>query len=523
MEKSIQNTSEDIAFIGAGIATGFALLQLAEELKSDKVQKIVRVRVIDKYPEFFCGIPYGKRSSNSVLLINSLRSFAPEPQRSAFIDWLATNKHGLLSEFLTFGGVQAKKWVSDNKADIDKDEWSDLYVPRFFFGKYISNKVRNTLEDCEKKGLVQITYSVAQVLDMTKKDRGFEIQMGDGTVFSSNSVVLSIGSLPTRKIYDNKLVINQENSLIFNDIYNKDLDSNLELIKEYLSGRKGTTTNVLIIGANASGLETLYKFNDNKEIDEMVSSYTVLSSHGVMPDSMIDPVKQKEFTPAHLQELHVQETTTADQIANAAYKDLEKAKEIDLGAASTVDVIAAEVGPLLGKLDRVEAERFACHHGNNIGRLQRCAGSHYTNVVNNLKKKERLDHLAGRFSNLSTKDNDTTLRLKYTDTKTKEPKELPKDIHLVVNCMGSTDLSSADTPELLKNLISKSYVVPNESNIGIQVNEGFEASENLYIAGPMLAGNVIDGKPLWHLEHCGRIIWTSELLIKKLMENPNVN
>ena len=81
--------------------------------------------------------------------------------------------------------------------------------------------------------------------------------------------------------------------------------------------------------------------------------------------------------------------------------------------------------------------------------------------------------------------------------------------------MGATDFVSEDTPELLKNLIERNLLIPNDSGIGFDVNTDFEASKDLFILGPLLAGNVIDDKPLWHLEHCGRIIWSSSKMAQK--------
>ena len=37
-------------------------------------------------------------------------------------------------------------------------------------------------------------------------------------------------------------------------------------------------------------------------------------------------------------------------------------------------------------------------------------------------------------------------------------------------------------------------------------DDNMQASKNLYIAGPLLAGNKIEDKVFWHLEHCVRII-----------------
>ena len=64
--------------------------------------------------------------------------------------------------------------------------------------------------------------------------------------------------------------------------------------------------------------------------------------------------------------------------------------------------------------------------------------------------------------------------------------------------------------------MEKEYCKPNDSKIGFEVNQQLEASENLHIIGPLLAGNVFEGKAVWHVEHCGRIIWLSQMLSEKM-------
>ncbi|WP_281542963.1 hypothetical protein [Maribacter aestuarii] len=190
---------------------------------------------------------------------------------------------------------------------------------------------------------------------------------------------------------------------------------------------------------------------------------------------------------------------------------------MSLGAASTVDTISGEIGGLLGLLHYDELENFACFHGNDIGRKQRCAGSHYTSVVKELKQRDKLNHIAGRFYKIHEIEDMDGLRVTYVDTASQQKIDIDKDIHLIINCMGATTLESSDAPEFLKKLISKSLVVPNKSKIGFKINSDFESSDNFFIAGPLLAGNVIDNKAMWHLEHCGRIIWSSGLLADKIM------
>ena len=46
---------------------------------------------------------------------------------------------------------------------------------------------------------------------------------------------------------------------------------------------------------------------------------------------------------------------------------------------------------------------------------------------------------------------------------------------------------------------------PNAASTGLLVNDEMEASPGLFVLGPLLAGNVVKGTPIWHVEHCGRI------------------
>jgi len=505
----------DISFIGSGIATAYTLLELVNRLEAGQPKRAVTISVYDKYPEFFCGIPYGQRSGDSVLLINALHNFLPESERAVFMEWLSENKSHLIKRFLAAGGVMARKWVDTHQEAINIDAWEPLFVPRSFFGSYILEKVSRAIRIAEDKGLMKLYYQVGEVEDVQRGSDDFELHMRDGAKNRSRKVVLSVGSLPTRRIHTDALHVQERDFLLINDVYAHNLASNLALIEKFLQGRQGKETNILIVGANASGLETLYKLADEKQIGGLINRFIVLSTHGLIPDSEVDFEKQSKFTASHLESLSQDGQLTAADIADAAFRDLKVAHDMKLGAASTVGIISGGFGKLLSKLNKEEQVRFACFHGNEIGRLQRCAGTHYTGVVAGLKETGRFQHIAGKFKSL-TPGGENGVALEYIDTQTLETKVLPEKVHIVVNCIGSTRFGGKYVPLLFQNLFKGGICHPNESRVGISVNEHFEGSENFYVAGPMLAGNVLENKPLWHLEHCGRIIWTSRLLASKL-------
>ena len=61
---------------------------------------------------------------------------------------------------------------------------------------------------------------------------------------------------------------------------------------------------------------------------------------------------------------------------------------------------------LLQKLSHEELREFACHYGNEIGKRQRRAGKHYTDVVDRLKSENKLVNVQGYYQGVTSIDND---------------------------------------------------------------------------------------------------------------------
>ncbi len=513
-----QNIS-DLLFIGSGISTTFTIIHLLERLETDSdVNRNLSITIIDKYSEFNTGIPYGKRSGYSTLLITSLKNFLPEPELSKFIKWLNINKSWLLKEYRNEGGVLSKQWLEINREDIENNNWEDLFIPRRFFGSYIDEKINNKIKKLSVSGKVSVNFVQGAVTNLDKNQGVFIVSLSEGKTILSHKVILSTGSLPVNNLWKNKKTIKKKELLFINRSYDPSIKSTLKKVKKFADKRKNKETNVLIVGANASALELLYKLNDIYSIDnDVINNFVFLSTQGRAPDAVIDKKRQKEFKPVNLLGLKDETSLTADIIAEATFKDIEISDKIKLGAASTVDTISAAFGTLLEKLNHKELEKFACNYGNEIGKKQRCAGEHYSNTIKKLKAMNRFEHISGRFNNID-KRNDSYY-LQYKDTETGDIKEYTKPFNIVFNCIGGKNLSHSDIPDIIKNLIEKDFCTPNESNIGFHVNDKLESHDNLHIMGPLLAGNVIENRAVWHVEHCGRIIWLSKKLSKILHDN----
>ncbi len=521
MYKVNPNQPVDLCFIGSGISSSFTLINLLEKLNQDQQHICLHIVIVEKFDEFHTGIPYGGRSGDSVLLITALKNFLPEPEYSAFVDWLSRHKTTLLEQMAKSGGPLTTQWLEKHKDNIALNRWEDIFIPRAFFGKYLKSKINSLSDHLTSEGKIKIHYIHSEVTDVEKTALGYTIT-GKNLKLESKKVVLGIGSLPTHKIHHKKNIQQSDRLLVINEIYKPGLDQNLKRISNFITelNSNGNPCNILIIGANASALELLYKLNDSYQADYSETTYCFLSTHGLLPDCEINYQKQAEFTPSHLEALNSKTTLTAAQIADAANNDLNAAQAIHLGAASTVGIISNAFGRLLTKLNPNELKEFACVYGNEIGRRQRCAGQHYLDIIDHLKSHGKFTHIAGRFQRLVQQKNDF-YHLEYTDSKTGTITTSPLPYQVVINCIGSTNFKSDSNqlPSVLNSLISQGLATPNASQIGLEVNQRLECSENLYVVGPLLAGNIIDSKAVWHVEHCGRIIWLSKFLAQNLFSH----
>jgi uncharacterized NAD(P)/FAD-binding protein YdhS len=515
-----QDNISDITFIGSGISTSFTIIPLLK-LVSENTSKSVNLKltIIEKSDEFHTGLAYGNRSGASALLITSLADFLPKgDERDAFINWLSNNKTQLIQNLLDDGGMLSQNWVKVHHQDIANNKWEHLYIPRRFFGIYIKEKVQQAIDDFNKNNSLELHYVTDEVIDIERNDSNYTLHLkGKKESVISEKVVISVGIPPVKQFWSDSDAIELSDEVCFiTDPYKPSLSENLKKIQSFVN-QKSNASNILILGANASAMEMIYKTNDIENIKSKINNVFVVSPQGELPNSAPDESYDEiEFVPKHLLELQNFSQLKAIDIYNAANKDLDIAAELGYGTAITEIPVSKGFLSLLNKLDTHELKEFACHYGNEIGKRQRRAGRHYTNVVDTLKSQNQLHHIKGHFSGVAKSNQKTGVHFNYKKNKNGIIETSNDVVQIIINCVGSKTLNQSPISPLIDNLIKKEYSKPNDSMRGFLINEHFESTPNLYIMGPLLAGNLINSTPLWHIEHCGRIISLGKLLAKEL-------
>ena len=220
-------------------------------------------------------------------------------------------------------------------------------MPRFFFGRYIHEEVVKRIDKLVAEERLVVEYLQKETQAITKENGMFSLKFNDNSNLLVEKAVLSIGSLPYKKLYNEETKENL-NTLYIDAPYGAGMEENMAKIARFIQEREKNNlhTKIAVLGANASGLEMLYKICDKLPMDEYHTSFKTLSSHGIMPDGTFDPIKAKTFKATHLEALATSKILTAKLIAEAAHKDIDNAEKQQLGAATTVGIISQGFGSL---------------------------------------------------------------------------------------------------------------------------------------------------------------------------------
>ncbi len=510
----------DLAIIGAGISSAYTLIHYLEllEQQSDSIELPVRIVVTEKSSEFWTGMPYGNRSGRSCLLISPLIEFIPQAgEREHFTNWLNANRDRLFDPQTYHEGELSSKWLADNRADIDRGLWDDLFIPRQIFGSYLKQRVANLLAAATSKGLIEIDLFITEVLDV-ERDREIATEER-GTYFATKKLAIAIGSPPNVAFESAENDVNS-NLCYIDNMYEPSLEFNLDRICQSLAQQ--SDRQVLIVGSNAGTLDTLYSLNDSKILTGLVEKFTIVSPNAAFPHRISREVPAIDYTPQALVALLAAAPFTAKQIFAAVQLDVAAATAKNINISDIHGDISKVVMQALNLLDLGEQEQFVSRYAVEIGKLQRRAGAEYLDVVDNLVAQDKLTFLKGKFVKqlpLPTGGSGC----EYIDSDDRQSKIADTPIGVIINCAGFQDVTKSSSV-LIQNLLSRNICAPNNSNRGFVIDKDFKASKNCYVMGPLVAGNIDGSFRIWHAESCQRIIGLSQHLAKVLIQSePEVN
>ena len=523
-QPTIVNKIYDLVIVGSGISCTYTLIHYVSLIKeklgaATLPNKLIRVAVLDKSGEFWTGIPYGSRTGKQSLIITALKEFLPPAERDRFIAWLTNNQDEVLKSLKARPGELNQQWLKSYQDIINAGNWDELFIPRYIFGWYLKEQIEQLLLEAKNKEYLECDLFAGEVLNVQKAD-GKQYQVDFATAEQNQAlitekVVLAIGSPPNKASFLSNFDQSEANKDIcaIANMYEPSQNSNVEQIIDFLKNSQTPKDNtVLIIGSNASALETLYSLNNLPEARDLIGKFVVVSPNAKFPHRIYNDPTTSDYIPQNLIALVESNKFTAEQIFEAVKQDVQAALKQGKTVDGTYKVISTEVITALNMLNFQEQKMFVIKYGIEIGKYQRRAGQDYLNVVDKLMLNGKLEFIKGKF--IGTTEGQTGFEFINSDSQQKEVFSEP--IKVVINCAGFQDVTKSSST-LIRNLVEQRICTPNDSKGGFQMSGDFEANENLYLMGPLVAGNINDKLKVWHAESCGRIFNLSQKLAEALV------
>jgi uncharacterized NAD(P)/FAD-binding protein YdhS len=493
----------DLLFVGAGVSTSYTLLAVLDHLGRAPLTGVVRTAVVERADDAYGGLPYGARSGDTSLIITSLKDFLPAEERTRFTDWLAANKSWAFDRFNAAGGSLSDKWRSVHGDAVANDDWDDLYLPRTVFGRYVADRVRDAVQAGERAGWLQHTLVHDTVIALTPDGHGYAVSGSAGPIADARRVVLAIGSTPNQGRLTAADTDASFASCLVDEPYEPSVAATMHRIHRSLDDRTDADgpVRVLLVGGNASTLEMLYLLNDSTHPRLHDAVFYVLSPRGILPERLVAANPNARFEPLALEALDPS-VCTAEEVYLAATADVARGAADGLTISDTLSPISRAVGGIVGKLSHAEQLSFADVWGVEIGRFQRRAGTEYCDLVESLTSLERLYLIAGHFASVVGADDD---RATFEYTTPDGVRRFPLAMDVMINCSGFSPVDRQRSETLLDQLLADGVCATTRGGRGIAVNDDMEANRDLFVMGPMLAGNVTARGAVWHMEHCGRV------------------
>lgn len=504
----------DIAFIGSGAASTTTLIELMERLLERKAGPELTITVIDKYPEFGKGIPYGSRSSVNSLTITPIADFiSTGKERQLFFGWFTGNLDGILRDYAAAGGLAAERWIAENTNDLQQQAWDKIYLPRYIFGIYMQQKFMRLRELTGEKHAANIAFIHAEATDVSHLPDGhyditFKNEQGDQSGLTTKKLVIATGSAPVKNY-------GGEGSYTYiNDVYEPSIEQNFDTMVARLERVEDPQQrNVLLIGSNASSIEFLYLLSNKPEVKNLTNNIVSISRKGCMPHHIAE-MPLPAYPCPNLEKLQADGGYDIHTLVAAAKKDINQSINNGTVIVPYVDRIVGFTIQLMEPLGPEARKIFFGTYGMQLTRLIRRSGPAYKNASETLLHDGKLVLLKGEFAGIIP-DGDQNI-LKYGDPDTGAIRQFDQPFNVVINCTGSDDLDNSTSP-LLYNLVKKGLCAVNLSGKGFLVNERFEASQGLYIIGPLLGGNMNKTIYFWHIENLARLLYLAPILADYLL------
>ncbi|MFZ0816516.1 MAG: FAD/NAD(P)-binding protein, partial [Candidatus Sulfotelmatobacter sp.] len=399
-------------------------------------------------------------------------------------------------------------WLHRHREDLDAavdnpDLYLPMYLPRCVFGMFLADWLEDASDEARRLG-VTIDRFPEEAIAASCENGCLHVEMRHGRRLEAKSLILALGSLPP----DLNPELQGKDGYIQEWRMPDGGNSLREMVQAKSLAKSGAgsqSCNAIIIGSHAAAMESLYTIAHDSVLSELLQDICVISPSGRLPQAVSS--REHKFHPVHLPRLLTAAEVSADDLISAAFADAAQAERDGLSPADSGEAIVGafrEVFPLLSAEQKL---RFVEHHGARFTTLNRHTPPDYADAAAELRRQGKLRNVAGKVLLVLAPEKEKSFKVIFQPSNALHPEQtetLPADI--VINCRGAGLLSRSENP-FLRSLLHPQRGIAriNRSGQGISVSAEFEASPEVFVVGPLLAGHSEGAFHLWNLERAERI------------------
>ena len=434
-----------VAIIGGGFSGTMTAVQLIENS-----QKPIKITVFSPKEKLNRGIAYSSYSLNHLLNVVASKMSAFTDKPSHFVEWLL--QHPIYSK-------------------IDVNIISTLFIPRTFYGDYISNIWHNALSLAEYKGII-VDVVESQICDITLFDDIIQLITDDMNSFSFDFCVLATGNhLPRNPSF-------KDNSFIKHPNYFQNPWTPLSVSQ---------TTNefpILIIGNGLTMTDTALSLIENGFKGKIYS----LSPHGfnLLPNTFYPKVYD-----GMVKDLY--DNISLFELVKLINFHIKLVKSKGDRVESVIDSLRPYTQKIWNDFSNEDKSKFFKRLRHLWGVYRHRVPLESFNVINQNINEGKLLVIAGKIIQIKSSSN--SFDVEYFNSKTNH--YYTSTFSKIINCTGpETDISKLDS--VLNTCFIKGYITQDNLKLGIntdtntyQVRQSDGTSyKNLYTLGSNLKGEI---------------------------------
>ncbi len=511
-------TKADVLIVGTGVSGMATLKSVLSEIITHKSYKPLHI-VVAEQQQLWSGIPFGFNLSANCLTITSVYEFLTNPaDRTEFTNWITLNKERCLSSYLQQGGYTSQQWLKHNQEHVEQNNWDPIFIPRYWYREYLTESLQELMQIASATGAATFTTFRGEATAVKKKGKGYQVtvtQDAKQQIITADKIILAVGSPPVKPLAIN---VPSQKFTYINDVYLRKLSESFEIISAAMQAVSDTRKrNLLLVGSNASCTELLYLISHNTELQQLFNQILVLSPSGSLPRP-IDT--QPTLCPAfeNLSLIQAQKAFSSNELIKAAVADIAAISNAGINTKN-IEKLVTQAMQLKLRLTAEELEKFETHFGTAVTANIRRMGQDYYRGISQLREDGKLVMLKGKFSSIEDIDNDALVKY-INDAGELVTHDAP--LAAAINCTGFEPLNQCSS-KLINNLLDQGICKANSTQKGFEVNECFEAASNLYVMGPLLAGNNNKNIHYWHVENVARILQLAAIFTPQLLAHYRIS